>query len=267
MSTVFDDDIIMHQIAAPGLPGDGFTKPEAAQLRSDLDDLLARPVIDELDDIPNVDAASPSAGDALQFDGTNWVPVELVNGIDLYTGSTLRVEGANDIRASNGLEFTDSSTDGRSWLLPIYGGTGSANRISRSDHRHSNPLPEFHLFSATGYMSGGTRQIISRSVQLQAGIQYVVIARFRPQVRGADPGAAYYRLTIDINGNPKTSPGGQGSGFWCVQGVPKKEEWSNARPAYGTGQSITISASVSYHSGAGFNVDAGELEIELKPDR
>lgn len=252
----------------PGVDGTSNTA-RLAQIESDLATLLGRPVITELNDIVDVNAPAPAEGQTIIWDEAageyiNGVPD---TGIEVQRSGSSQGVGVTRLNFNQALNILITEGGQRADIFPVWGGTGTADSFSRSDHTHTNPLPIFQPFNATGYMSGGTRQVVSRSVVLAAGIRHVVIARFRPQMRGADPGAGYFTMTTAIAGNSRTSPGGQTSGFWCVQGVPNKEEWVHAREIVGTGSSITVTGSVAYHSGAGFNVDAGELEIEVKPDR
>lgn len=257
--------IVITQV--PGVDGTASTA-RLGQIESDLAIVLARPAIEALDDVPDVDVAGATAGQSLIRNAANdgWEPGTPVTGISVKDNTDTGATGVTTIDFIRGLRATEQ-VPGEVDITIDYGGTGSSANVARADHWHANPLPVFQSFGASGYMSGGTRQVVSRSVTLNNGVSYNVIARFRPQMRGADGGAAYYTMTLDIGGTSKTSTGGASSGFWCVQGVPNKEEWVFARNIVGTGASVTVSGSVSYHSGSGFNVDAGELEIDLRPNR
>lgn len=257
--------IVITQV--PGV--DGIASPaRLSQIESDIAIIMGRPAIEELGDIPDVEVGSPSAGQSLMRNATNdgWEPGTPASSIDIKDDTIAAATDVTILDFRRGLRATEQ-VPGEVDVTLEYGGTGSSTNVARADHWHANPLPVFQPFNASGYLSGGSRQVVSRSVTLTNGVSYNVIARFRPQLRGADEGAGYFTMTITIDGNQKTSGGGPSSGFWCVQGVPNKEEWVHARTIVGAGSSISVSCSIAYHSGSGFNIDAGELEIDLRPNR
>lgn len=249
--------IIITQV--PGV--DGIASPiRLTQIENDLATILGRPVINELADISDVDTAG-SEGDALikQSDGS--FAFGTVSGAIDRIGNAGTAEnsyGVSYISLRNGIEFAPSSA-GTVFIQPVTGTTSGT--LASGPHNHRLPAYERAEFGPTGYMSGGSRQLASQSIVLDNGIQYRIVARLKVQMRGSDPGAGYYQMTVQIEGGvARTSPGGS-NGFWCVQGVPNKEGWVASGVRTGTGSAIDVTATVSYHSGAGFNVDAGELEV------
>lgn len=232
-------DVTVHTRIRPGLPGDSADTVRMTQIESDLATALARPAINELADIPDFDPTGGVAGDVVTYDGTDYgltTPVDPVWGA--ITGTLA------------------DQTD----LNSALGGK------SATSHAHTTPSLTRSTFAPGGYMSSGSRALTSTPVTLANGIEYLVVATLNMQMRGADPGACYYRLTVTIDGNARQSNGGS-TGFWCVQGVPDKTTWVHDRTLTGTGAAITVSASCAYHSGGGFYTDAGELEVRLFPAR
>lgn len=244
-----DREIILIEVAKRGR--DSVAAPvDYATMQADVATLKARPAITKLDDVPDVDTAGAVAGDVLTRASGGWVATAPVPPISVTdTGSV------------------DLTLDGTTLSAAVkYAGSGVSDAAARWDHTHIAHNIQRTAFGPQAYMSSGTRTLASTSATLSAGVAYVVKATVKLQMRGADAGAAYYQLRVTINGDARTSPGGT-AGFWCVQGVPDKTDWSHHISILGTGAAIPVTASVLYHSGAGFYTDAGEVEIELKPTR
>lgn len=270
-NVLFDKDIIRHDRIIPGQAGDGITPPEYTALRSDIDDLLARPVIDEVDDIPNVNAPTPADGDALVYDegSGEWVAASPGDPLTVkQPGSGLTVPNVRTIVAWRGVDIETSDQDNTVFLQGQFAGSGGAATYTaaKSDHTHPVPLITREPISPGGYLSGGTRNLASTNVTLLDGYSYLIEAKVNMQVRGGDPGPCYYRFNITIAGNTRTSPAGE-SGFWAVQGVPDKTTYEHDRALNGAGSSIAVSASVSWHSGGGMYTDAGELVVTVTRNR
>lgn len=260
------DHIITHYIMIPGRPGDGMTVAEASALRADIAGYEAQLAAFGLDDLTDVSAASPAVDQVLKWNGTAWVPGAPGRIVQLRRQNLdIVVPELGVIAAGDGLAVSQDGGNplyGR--IAVAYAGTGSSAFAARSDHYHTAPLTFRYTFAPAGYMSSGTRTLVTNNVTLLDRIGYHVKATLRGQIRGADPGACYYRLSVTINGNTRTS-GSHVNGFWCVQGVPREMNWSHSQNINGTGAAITVSASVQYDSGGGFYTDAGELEIDLIP--
>lgn len=270
MSTVFDNDILIHHIAAPGLPGDGFTVPEAAILRADLDTLLARPVVTQLDDIPDVNVSGVTDAQVLRYDAATdtWIAGaagRVIANVQEAWGAGTLVEDVAALRPMEGISVVEG-TPGTAYLKLEFGGTGTSTSVARSNHTHTHLQIGRVPISPQAYMSGGTRTLATTSIVIGSGLAAVIEAKLRFQVRGGDPGASYYTLNLNIGGNTKSSGSGT-NGFWCVQGVPKETELVHSIVVPGTGVATVISATVSWNSGGGFYTDAGELEIKATYNR
>ena len=266
-----DRDIFLIEVARRGRDGDYAGAAEVATLQGRATALEARVDITSLDAVPDVNAAGPTDGQALVWDAgaSAWVPGSAGGSIEsVWQFGTNMANNVYYLNMIFGLQTALSTYLGKNVvsIAVDFAGTGSATTVARSDHNHTTASITRGEFAPTGYMSSGTRTLKTENVTLASGVAYLVKARLKPQMRGADSGAAYYTMTVTINGNARTSTGGS-NGFWCVQGVPNKEEWAHHQAITGTGAAITITGAVTYHSGAGFNVDAGELEIELIPNR
>ena len=269
-SVLFDKDIIRHDRIIPGQAGDGITLPEYTALRNDINDLLARPVIDEIDDIPNVNAATPDDGDALLYDeaSNTWIPGASGGTIATVRGDSTTINDVPEIVAWRGIQVQTGGTPGAAYMSVVFAGSGGVGTYTaaKSDHDHPLPLITREPISPGGYLSGGTRNLASTNVTLLDGYSYLIEAKVNMQVRGGDPGPCYYRFNITIDGNTRTSPAGE-NGFWAVQGVPDKTTYEHDRALNGDGSSIAVSASVSWHSGGGMYTDAGELVVTVTRNR
>lgn len=252
----------------PGLgtvvPVGNLTPAEVQALRDDVADAMDK----DLGDLMNVSEAGKEPGLvlAVQEDGS-WAPGGLVGVIEQVRANwnSNSVENVKLLTVGPGIDVdTQYAETQRAHLIPVFGTT--SDTIARGNHTHIQPIPVRVTTAPSGYISGGSRSLGSTSVTLANGITYIVEAEVYGQLRGADPGAAYYTLSLTINGNTFTSPGGS-DGFWCVQGVPDKARWKHERQVVGTGASIPVSASVAWHSGSGFNVDRMYLDVRLRPNR
>lgn len=261
-----DRDIFLIEVSRRGRDGNYAGVSEVAALDTRVDALEARPNITSIDDI--MPGATTGQVPIKQSGGT-WAPGVIAAGI------TVQDDGGGDIRpgvttliAWRGLNVTAPSGDFPTiaYLDVQFAGSGSAFTAARSDHSHTTAGTVVATFAPGGYMSSGTRPLTSTSVVLAAGVSYLVQTRLNMQIRGADAGQCYYRLALTVDGSTHESPAGT-NGFWCVQGVPDKTMWMYPRTIVGTGAAISISAAVSYHSGGGFNTDAGEIEVTLIPNR
>lgn len=262
------DSIIFHRVLIPGLPGDGMTVAEASALRADLADYEAQLAAFGLDDLADVNVSGVTSGQYLRWTGAAWTPATVATGLtEVVKAGDAGTSQLNVNRlVLQGPLTTSSAGTGSAYISVNYGASGTSSNVARADHAHNVYTPTRGVFTPGGYMSSGTRNLTSVNVTLPAGITCTVKARLNMQMRGADPGACYYRLAIAIDGNTRTSNSGS-NGFWCVQGVPDKTTWEHHFPFIGTGAAITVSASVQYDSGGGFYTDAGELVVEVEAAR
>lgn len=262
------DRIIVLKLQNRGMPGTGVSEIEKNQITSDIDALMNRPEVAGMGDLTDVDLDDLDDGMLLAWDEDDgvWRPTGNMPALDMQPGSdSLRFGPVTLIDARLGLTVQPHPTlSGVALLQPVYGTT--ANTIAEGPHTHVQPLPVRVTTAPSGYMSGGTRALGSTSVPLTNNVWHIVEAELYGQFRGADSGAAYYTLSVTIDGDTRTSPGGVGE-FSCVQGVPDKIFWEHSRRISGTGASVPVSASVSFHSGSGFNVDRTYLKVRVRPDR
>lgn len=133
------DDVLLIQVARPGVDGIG-TPGDYATIRADVATALARVDITQLDDVPDVDAASPSDGDALLWDaGTSeWVaqplPVPASLPISTGTGSPSGV-----VSAPVGSLYLRTDAAGGTQVWVKVSGTGSTGwlPIDRASRRRT----------------------------------------------------------------------------------------------------------------------------------
>lgn len=254
-------------VRIPGLgtvmPAGDLTPAEVQALRDDVQAVLDL----ELGDLSNVSEAGKSEGLvlAVQSDGT-WAPGETAGAIERVSTNWNSNEALDVelITVGQGIDVNGSLGANRAHLQLVYG--TEANTVAQGNHSHPQPLPTRVTTAPSGYISGGSQSLGTASVTLPDGTPCVVEAELYGQFRGADSGAAYYTLSITIAGNTYSSPGGT-SGFWCVQGVPDKIDWKHERRITGTGAAVSVSASVAWHSGSGFNVDRTYLKVRVLRDR
>lgn len=264
MSSVFtldDDPIVLVVPATASIPPGDISEVDWLALKNRVT------IVEGMDlaSLPDVDLTSLADGNVLIWDddAEMWIVGTLQSGIRVRDHlANIIAETASDLTFRLGI--TASQSGDRTYIQPIYG--TAANTVAEGNHTHMQPLPSRVTTAPSGYMSGGTRSLGSTSVTLASGIPYVVEAELYGQLRGADAGAAYYTLTLNIGGNTFTSPGGT-DGLWCVQGVPDKINWKHERRMTGTGAGVTVSASIAFHSGSGLNVDRTWLVVTPRPDR
>lgn len=264
MSTLMDDVQIV-EVHRRGLPGDGATIAEVASWRAERLDWLDTLNTFGLDDLADVDTAGAVDGYALIKTPGGWAPQAITNGITVTDG-TDTLTGRTTLYAWRGINVTPPS-DGNpavAFIDVVFSGTGVADAAARSDHWHNVADKQRAAYTGGGYLSSGSRPAGSLNVTLNAGVTYLVEAWIEGQLRGADPGAAYYTISININGNVRTSVAGK---KWVVQGVPNDPNFSHEAHITGTGTAITVSASIAYSSGAGLSVDDGDLVVRLSPNR
>lgn len=261
MSSVFtldDDPIVIVVPSSADIPPGNITEAEWLAIKDRVTVVEGY----ELADLGDVDLDGIADGQLLAWNASNQVfePVAIQGGLqDAFDVDTQFVGPFWRLQAWGAVYVVPHGTTDGMLRIGVNTGTTSGT-VATGNHTHRLPAYERAEFGPSGYMSGGTRQLATQSVVLASGVQYRIVARMKPQMRGADAGAAYYRMTLNIDGLSRTSPAGA-DGFWCVQGVPNKEEFTASITRTGTGSAITVTASVAFHSGAGFNVDAGELEV------
>ena len=261
------DDIYLIEVVERGLPGDGFTTAEATAIRTDLDTMLARPVITRLDAVPDVVLSAIANGDILVYDTSTatWKNLQPdANGIQtLENGSA--IGGATETRKIDFRAGLYAAGTGIANLVSVeaaFAGSGTADSVARSDHTHNPMLRQRTPFAATGLLSSGFRTLASQSITLLNGVTYLVEAETRGTVKGGGAGSSYYLERLTINGVVFTSPQMQ-----AVGGVPRDLQHSHVQTITGTGVAITITAAIGYDTGDAIDVRAGDLIVRAWPNR
>lgn len=268
MSTIFDNDVLIHIIAAPGLAGDGFTAPEAATLRSDIDTLLGRPIVTELNDVPDVDTTGATDGQALLYNaGTDeWKPGAsggTIRRIAEAWGDSTMVEHVSTLRPLHGISV-EAGDPGTAYLKLEFGGTGSAVSAARSDHHHNLHADQAFPFDASGTLSAGTRTLVTGNVSgLDPARTYIIKGTLYVHMRGDGTGASYTRPRATIAGNAKDIF----EDSRVVAGVLITEVTPHTGVSVTGVTNVAVSASVSYQPGDPAYIGGGVLVIEIESNR
>lgn len=266
---IFDDDILIHHVMIPGMDGNGMTPAEYAQLRSDADDILARPNITGVMAIPGV-SGSPTVGDVLVHIGDDqWEPQELSPGISIVFSSGVISNVASTLDFHSGsFNVTASGSGGTVFIEPRYAGSGAARTLARSDHEHQLRLDAALPFDETGTLSSGTRTLISGNVTgLDPSRTYMLSGELKGDLRGGGDGAGYTLPRITMAGNARDRFGGSRGEVRTVSGVDRPYEMNHPGVTVSGVTSASVSASIAYRSGDPINVGAGELTIKIKANR
>lgn len=267
MSTIFDNDILIHHIAAPGLPGDGFTAPEASAVRNEIDTLLARPIIDALDDIPNVtDNATTGQSIVKQADGS-WAGASVGLPIDGLSFGNPVVANIRGINANVGITTTGTEPFPGFPIMNIevnFGGTGTTTVAARSDHTHPIFTDWEFPFSASGTLSGSTRPLVSSSITgLDPAKTYVLKGKLYLHMRGDGTGASFARPRVTINGAAKDIF----EDSRVVAGVLVTETVPHAGVTVTGVTSVPVAATVAFQPGDPAYIGGGVLVIEIEASR
>lgn len=266
-----DVHIIVTQV--PGVDGGGGTAGQIAQIEADLATLLARPQITNLDAVPDVNAPSPSGGDALVFDSATgeWQNREITGSIE-----AVRVrEGAGNwpavvapvtnIAFYNGLTAISSGLDSqRAVVQPAYGIT--ANTVAEGNHTHLQPWDEYKVIAPSGTLSTGTRMLTTGvKTNLNTSVTYRATAMLILDLRGEGTGAGYSLPAITIGGITVNRFGE----VRTVAGVDREASmmFAGAAAEFSGVSSFTYGARIQFRSGDPVNVGAGVLIVTLRPNR
>lgn len=266
MSTIFDNDVLIHHVASPGLPGDGFTAPEAAAIRADIDDVMARPIIDNLDDLV---PGATSGQVPIKQSGGSWLPgpagrpiQALINGTPIPGGENIRY-----INIPYGLAATVSDLfpgEPMLTILPNYGGTGASTTLAHSDHTHEIFTDWEFPFSATGTLSGGTRPLVSSTITgLDPAKTYVVKGKLYLHMRGDGTGASFARPRLTINSAAKDIF----EDSRVVAGVLVTETVPHAGVTVTGVTSVPVTATVAFQPGDPAYIGGGVVVIEIEANR
>ena len=272
MSTVFDNDILIHYIAAPGLPGDGFTAPEASTIRADIDTILSRPQITSLDAVPDVDVPSPSDGQTLIYHDSSdtWQAGSISGAIGRVQDQPNSI-GMNDVHTlivQPGLMLTEGS-QGTIYIAPRFGGTGANSIVARNDHTHTLSAWNINGFNDSGALSSGTRTLVSGSVSgLSPALTYRVSATLVGDLRGQGTGAGYSLPRVTLAGNEKYRFSSATRGeVRTVAGVDREYAMVHHGTIITGVSSFSYSATLQYRSGDPVLVTGGELTIDIAANR
>lgn len=274
--TTHPDDLRVATVLRRGPAGNGFSDAEATQMRTDMNTMLARPAITELNAVPDVDTTAVFDGQALVYNGVTgkWgvaIPGGKISEI-LDVASNTTFPDISTLGATNGMHAASGGT-GIAYIMPTFGGTGSLDRVARQDHTHTptiNPGPQ--TFLASGRLSSGTRTLIDYNAgPLANGVVYDCTARVVVHMRGDDSGAGVSDLGLKIGAHasfPQTT-----TEVRTVQGVDRLAEWEFARTdavggaITGTGSTVSVTATIAFSSGAAMNIRHGYVIFEAKPRR
>lgn len=182
------------------------------------------------------------------------------------SGAISDVDGIADVSTlTTGNGLTSSSPGANAAELAVqFGGTGASTSVSRSDHAHTASDAQYVPFAASGSLSSGSRVLASANPVLANGISYLVTARVHSTVRANGSESNYYKLFLNIDGGVQTSTSEQ---YQCVGFVPAPQTFEFGAFLVGAGTARTVSASIIYQSGVPALVDAGQLVVELQPNR
>lgn len=148
----------------PGV--DGISSPaRLTQIETDLATMLGRPVIDALDDVPNVSASSPDDGDALVYDADSgeWEAGLVQSGIYRVWNYTTELHGPFSTLQTTPPLYADihHAVPDRARIHLNVGTSGDA--VAAGNHTHAQPLPTRVTTSPQGYISGGSQALGSTS--------------------------------------------------------------------------------------------------------
>lgn len=263
--TLDDDPIVLVVPSSANIPPGNITEAEWLQIKDRVTVVEASGIAD----LSDVDLSGIEDGQALLWDesANAWHVGTVQSGLDsVFDWDTAVGDGPfTSLQVTRPLNAEVHPGNPQRARIGVNVGT-TVSTVARGNHTHQRPAIYRPPILPGGYMSGGTRSLASQNVTLPAGKMCTVTARVDMQVRGGDPGPAYYRLSITIDGHTRTSPAGD-SGFWGVQGVPSHPSFSHMRYITGAGSAINVSASIAYYDGSGFYTDRGDLDVRIEYDR
>lgn len=249
---------------SPGVDGTTSTA-RLGQIESDLAIVLARPAIEALDDVPDVDAAGATAGQSLLRNAANtgWEAGTPVTGISVKDDTLPAATGVTTLDFRRGLRATEQ-VPGEVDVTIDYAGTGSATSVARSDHTHSIRIDQTLPIPASGTLSSGTRPLVSGTVSgLDPARSYVIKGTMYLHARGDGSGASFARPRVTINGVNK----GLFEDMRLVAGVLITEPTHHAGVLVTGVSSVAVAATVAFSGGDPAYIGAGELFIDVTASR
>lgn len=272
MSDTWDQEIMLIEVGTPGLDGDGFTPPEAAQVRADLDELLGRPNISTLESLTNVADSGAVDGQTMVKSGSDWIPGNPNSSLTYVMDSwstTPRVDNATILTFGPGIKAEELTAAGgkrahMTLQFPTANATnGIENVAARKDHSHAAQVQQLTELPYQGVLSSGYRTLSPQSfgiTGLTAGETYDVttIVTFDVIAAGLDS-VVTPRVSIgagDLEGYDVKFKG-QGKGVTIMQ-----EEVGITNVT-----SLPILVRVFYKSGPQVEIGAGQILAIAKPRR
>ena len=154
-------------IGIPGPAGTGFTAAEAAQARTDLNTLLARPNISTLQSLTNVPTTGMTSGQTIVWNGSTWVYGNPNSSLTSVTDGTTSVANVTTITTAPGIAVTQQATGNARLAVqfPTSGGAnGTATTAARSDHSHAGVIQQMQILPYQGVLSTGFRTLSSAGI-------------------------------------------------------------------------------------------------------
>lgn len=260
------EDVFLHQVAAPGLPGH-ITAPEAAAIRADIALIRDAPRIEKFTDIPDV-TGEPAEGQVYIWDAEEgvWVPGSVSAPLRVATNYAPVVErqDVSFITLGPGLTIDPNHESPRVHITPQWGGTGTSDTVARADHGHAQYLAQAFDIPATGSFSSGTRTLVTATVTgLLPERTYVLKGELILDMRGEGSGAGRStpRVTIDGNTYPRHVSARTVAGVDRSTTTRHRGVWVNGATQ------VTVVASIQFNSGDPVYLDAGRLYIDIDVNR
>ncbi len=253
--TISDDPTVIES-QRRGIAGTGMTEARALQIESDHDTLLARPVITDLDAVPDVILTGLAEGHVLTYNAA----------LDVWQGSPPQggISEVNTVVDPFKLSFSNlfTVTESAAGVAAVVVNLGTtATTVAAGNHVHNYTKRERVTWAPSGNLSSGVRLLGTFNLVLLAGVEYVLEAELKGRVRGA-VNSSYYTERITINGVASTSEIMQ-----CVGGVPADLQHEANQTLTGTGAAIAITAELIYSSGDATDVRAGKMIVRAWPRR
>lgn len=265
------DRVFLHQIAAPGLPGH-ISEAEAAAIRADQAAILARPVVERSLDLADFPEA-PEDGETIVWDeaaeawivGTAGGSIEQVRD---HTGEIVH-QHTRDLTFRFGLTAVAAWGEGspRVAIEPVYGGTGTATTVARSNHVHPQYIDRPVPIPASGSLSSGTRSLGSTTItDLDPTITYYIGATLILDLRGEGSGAGRSIPSITIGPSGSAVKRDRPS-VRTVAGVDREAAFIHEGIQIAGVTAVPVSCAIQFSSGDPVYVDAGRLTISIKKNR
>lgn len=263
--------IFLHQVVAPGEPGN-ITDAEAAVIRADQAEILARPVVEGIRDLADVADTVPAGGQVYQYNGTTqaWEPVTPTFGLsEVVKAGDAGSSQSNVTRlVLQGPLTTSSAGAGSAYIAVLYGSTGVSAAIARDDHTHTLFAALSLPFDASGSLSSGTRTLISGTLSgLTPAITYRITAELKIEARGEGTGAGRSLPRTTLNGNARDRFGGSRGYVRHVSGVDREATMKHPGVTVTGVTSMAVNASIAHVDGDPKYIGGGELVVHVEANR